>query len=496
MSKNKKILFINPSKWGRGITPIWIASHVSLLRKHNYKCDLFDCTFYSDWSDYEIKVNTQNLQFQETNYLEVVKFKKNIFESLKKKISDFKPDIVFWSALSSHIHGEGEYVNIDHGYDLLKKIEKNFLMICGGIQATEDPNLILNKYKNIDVVISGESEKVLLEILNSENNKFEEIKGITFRGKNKNILNTGKQKIFNDLDFLCNYDYSLFDDQVFLRPYNGEIVRAIDYEISRGCIYTCAYCVETVIQKYYDLDDHNSNGTLLKPKNYLRNKSAKKIFDEINYIVKHYKIELFRCQDTNFLTIDRQTLNELAELIDNSDLKIKLYIETRPEGINEKSIKLLKKLKVDGVGMGIEMSDDSFRKGTLNRHVDQDKILKAFSLLANHGIKRTAYNIIGLPDQTEESIVATIEFNIKLNPDVSSVAYYSVYSGTNLGEKNKNNYDDNLKNMDAQIRSKIVNHSKINKNLFEFYKDNFNYFIKNKMLNYEKKRAEWLQKFN
>ena len=50
--------------------------------------------------------------------------------------------------------------------------------------------------------------------------------------------------------------------------------------------------------------------------------------------------------------------------------------------------------------------------------------------------------------------------------------------------------------MDAQIRSKIVNHSKINKNLFEFYKDNFNYFIKNKMLNYEKKRAEWLQKFN
>ena len=232
------------------------------------------------------------------------------------------------------------------------------------------------------------------------------------------------------------------------------------------------------------------------PKNYLRNKSAKKIFDEISYIVKHYKIELFRCQDTNFLTIDRPTLIELAELIHNSDLKIKLYIETRPEGINEKSIKLLKKLKVDGVGMGIEMSDDSFRKGTLNRHVNQDKILKAFSLLANHGIKRTAYNIIGLPDQTEESIVSTIEFNIKLNPDVSSVAYYSVYSGTNLGENNKNNYDDNLKNMDAQIRSKIVNHSKINKNLFEFYKDNFNYFIKNKMLNYEKKRAEWLQKFN
>ena len=44
-----------------------------------------------------------------------------------------------------------------------------------------------------------------------------------------------------------------------------------------------------------------------------------------------------------------------------SNLEIKLYIETRPEGINEKSIDLLKKLKVDGVGMGVELADEKFR---------------------------------------------------------------------------------------------------------------------------------------
>ena len=492
----KKILFVNPSKWGRGITPIWIASHVSLLRKNSHECDLFDCTFYSDWSDYEIKVNTENLQFQDSNYLELIKYRKNIFEDLKKKINEFKPDIIFWSAISSHIHGEGEYVNIDHGYDLLNNVEKNFLLVCGGIQATVDPTQILNKYKNIDIVISGESEKILLEIANNEKSKYDNIKGLTVRIDNENIKNTGKQKIFSNLDFLCNYDYSIFEDQVFLRPYNGKVIRAIDYEISRGCIYTCSYCVETVIQKYYDLDKHNANGSLLKPKNYLRNKSAKKIFEEINYIVANHQIELFRCQDTNFLTIDRSTLIELGELIDKSNLEIKLYIETRPEGINEKSIELLKKLKVDGIGMGIEMSDDTFRKGTLNRYVNQEKIIRAFDLLEKNNIKRTAYNIIGLPDQTEDSIVSTIEFNIKLNPDVSSVAYYSVYSGTNLGDRNKNNYDGDLKNMDAQIRSKIINHSKIDKNLFQFYKENFNYFIKNKMLDYKKKRSDWLKKFN
>ena len=28
-----KILFINPNKWGRGITPIWVASHAGLFKK-------------------------------------------------------------------------------------------------------------------------------------------------------------------------------------------------------------------------------------------------------------------------------------------------------------------------------------------------------------------------------------------------------------------------------------------------------------------------------
>ena len=47
----KKILLLNPNKWGRGITPIWIASHSSILKKNGFDVKLFDCTFYKDWSD-------------------------------------------------------------------------------------------------------------------------------------------------------------------------------------------------------------------------------------------------------------------------------------------------------------------------------------------------------------------------------------------------------------------------------------------------------------
>ena len=62
------ILIINPNRWGRGITPIWIASHLSILKKDNHKVSLFDSTFYEKWSQDEISFNTANQQYKPTNY--------------------------------------------------------------------------------------------------------------------------------------------------------------------------------------------------------------------------------------------------------------------------------------------------------------------------------------------------------------------------------------------------------------------------------------------
>ena len=154
------------------------------------------------------------------------------------------------------------------------------------------------------------------------------------------------------------------------------------------------------------------------------------IFFEISKLNKDFGINFFRCQDTNFLTINRSILIELSELISESKLDIKLYIETRPEGINQESIKLLKKLRVDGIGMGVEASSETFRQTNLNRFADQDKIINAFKILKENGIKRTSYNIIGAPLQDEQSIKETIEFNRFLKPDSISVHYYTPYYGT------------------------------------------------------------------
>ena len=160
--------------------------------------------------------------------------------------------------------------------------------------------------------------------------------------------------------------------------------------------------------------------------------------------------------------------------------------------INDKTIKFLRKLKVDGVGMGLELSSDEFRENSLNRFVDSKKIVKAFKLLKKNKINTTAYNIIGLPNQTEKSIIDTIKFNQKIKPNVSSVAYFSGYDGTALKNKSPELFLEKTEGMDAQIRSKIQNH-KIDIKVLDFYKSNFNTFVNNKKINIEKAKKEWLK---
>lgn len=471
-----KILLINPSKWGRGVTPIWIPSHTGALKSRGHEVEVFDCTFYSGWSNNEVEYNTGNKQYKPSDYFSYIEYNPNdILKDLQDKIDQFDPDIIFWSALSSHIHGEGEYVNVQYGYELVSKIKSRALRVTAGLQATADSTMVFNKFKDIDVLIRGESELVISEIAEKLNNSqtIFDTNGISFLSEGE-VLDNPKQPIISNLDTIGHYDYSVFDTQVFYRPYNGKVVKAVDYELSRGCIYSCAYCVETVIQHYYGFDEINNKGVIKNVKKYLRNKSAKRIYEEMKDLHNNFGIHLFRCQDTNFLTIEKNVLNELAELISDSGMDIKLYIETRPEGINDKSVELLKKLNVDGVGSGIEISTQSFREDVLNRFANQDKIINAFKLLKQAGIKRTAYNIIGLPNQDEDMVIETIKFNQLLNPDNMTVAYYSPYIGTSVQKMSKDlsYFDDYEYKVDPMLRS--VSKSKlISTDLLEFYKKYF-----------------------
>ena len=123
--------------------------------------------------------------------------------------------------------------------------------------------------------------------------------------------------------------------------------------------------------------------------------------------------------------------------------------------------------------MGIELADESFRNKELNRFVNQDRIIKAFKILKENNIKRTTYNIIGLPGQSEEHIKETIKFNKLLDPDNITVCYYSPYIGTDEHKKSKKMkyFLDDKKNIDPRLRS--LSDKTDNLDMLEYYMKNF-----------------------
>ena len=471
-----RILLINPGRWGRGITPIWIASHAAVLKSRGHKVELFDATFFRDWAQNENAFNTANLQYRPSSYETMISYDETpVVVALQAHLDAFCPDIAFWAAISSHIHGEGEYAAIQFGDELMRQVRTTAIKVAGGLQPTAAPKDTAARFPEIDLLIGGESEFVLADLVDAcqERRPLSAVPGLVWR-EDGGVAVAPRQPIIHDLDTIGPYDYSLFADQVLLRPYCGEVVRAVDYELSRGCPFTCGYCVETVIQRHYGFTEATARGALKQASSYLRHKSATRIFNEIEGLHRDRDVTFFRCQDTNFLTIERGTLQELADRFDASNLPIRLYIETRPEGINPSTVALLKRLRVDGVGMGIELATQGFREENLNRFSDQSAIEHAFRLLREGGIQRTAYNIVGIPDQTEASILATVAFNRALDPDNVTVAFFSPYLGTKQQRRGAegNYFLDYEFDLDSQLRT-LSRHSVLSQPLLAFYKRHF-----------------------
>ena len=130
--------------------------------------------------------------------------------------------------------------------------------------------------------------------------------------------------------------------------------------------------------------------------------------------------------------------------------------------------------------MGVELADAKFREDSLNRFTNHEKIITAFKMLRKYGIKRTAYNIIGLPNQNEESILETIKFNKILDPDNITVQFYSPYKGTKqqIIGKEQGIFDDYEFDVDSALRSKTKD-QELNLEVLEKYKKNFVDLVKN-----------------
>ena len=128
----------------------------------------------------------------------------------------------------------------------IKKILPHVIIWTGGPEVSYDAEQFLKDMPQADGVMCGEGEQTFLELLecyvNYKNSqeKIEELKkirGIVYRAENT-LVRTLSREIMNMDDLVFPYEnISLFEHKI------------IYYESSRGCPFSCSYCLSSIDKK-------------------------------------------------------------------------------------------------------------------------------------------------------------------------------------------------------------------------------------------------------
>ncbi|MBW1919690.1 MAG: radical SAM protein [Deltaproteobacteria bacterium] len=239
---------------------------------------------------------------------------------------------------------------------------------------------------------------------------------LRFSGADKIITQGGMQAIKVAVEML---DYSgtkkakaltSLDDLPFPE---FDLLRAIDYVCiltSMGCPYRCKYCASP----------------LINPR-FLRRDPAH-IMEEVIYWHKDYKIRDFAFYDDALLVDSENHICIFLEKLVKLNLGLRFHT---PNALHVKEITpdvayLINKAGFRTIRLGLETSDPGMHR-ELDMKINEGEFERAVRNLQNAGFPKNeigAYILAGLPGQSCESVLDTIEFAAK----VGAMPYLAEYS--------------------------------------------------------------------
>jgi len=475
-----KLLIINPNtdNFGRQSIPTGLIT--ALLKKHNHQVELFDTTFL-DIHHLYLKDKTHEEMFRKFHVFKKVDYsslnlekkKDDVIRIFEEKLISYQPDLIAFSFWGSHLHAEGEFHAYFHALKIVELANtREIPIVVGGTVPTWNSEEVL-KHPKINYVIRGEGELAYLDLMEHLANKesVEKIPNLWTENKKGEIVKNEFRPLIDPLDQLPHADFDIYDDRTFYRPFHGKMVRCIDYELSRGCVYQCTFCLSVFQRENYG-----------SPKNFRREKSIKKIVDEISFLKERYKLDVIRFQDETFLTMKKDKLKELSKFY-KKHVDLPFIIEATINSITEEKIEYLKEMGCISIGFGLESGSEDLRKEVIKKPPFTNKqALTNLKIVKNNGIAFTIYNIIGFPEETREMIEETIEVNYAVNPPFSLVSYFQPWEGTKLRDTAiaQGLLDSESKGLDNSSDSQYgtsLKNLKVSPEILKHYHDSFTYYV-------------------
>ncbi|PWR02795.1 magnesium-protoporphyrin IX monomethyl ester anaerobic oxidative cyclase [Meridianimarinicoccus roseus] len=332
------------------------------------------------------------------------------------RLAALNPDVVGTTAITPSIY-KAEAV-----LEMARDRCPNALRMLGGVHATFMYKQVLSEAPWIDVIVRGEGEEILTELMLAVRDgrwpaDRRSIKGLAFLDGDE-IVATQAASTVKDLDGI-DPDWEILEwDKYQYIPLGTRV--AIP-NMARGCPFTCSFCSQWKFWRDYRVRD------------------PKKVVDEIEKLVNDHKVGFFILADEE-PTINRKKFIEFCEELIARGLpdKVKWGINTRVTDIyrDRELLKFYRKAGLVHVSLGTEaaaqMKLDQFNKET---RVEENKT--AIRLLREADILVEAQFIVGLDNETKETLDETYRMAWDWQPDLANWAMYTPWPFTPLFQELK-----------------------------------------------------------
>lgn len=291
------------------------------------------------------------------------------------------------------------------------------LMIAGGPHPTLMPQEALDH--NIKIVIRGEGEEAILELIEFMEGKIEltYIAGISYRDKDDRIIHNHCRDPIINLDNLPLPAKHLFNNLDYAKS-QGEFIRYGNIMTSRGCPYGCVFCSSRILGKEF------------------RYRNSFNVLEEIKYLQAEYKVNTFFILDDVF-TFNQERVIALCRLFKGLNTPIRWTCITRVDLITPELLAEMARAGCYSITYGIE----SGSQNTLNRigkGVSPDTIKNCITMTKQASIKPHASFMFGFPWENSRDIQSTRLFLKEILANLTYIVNGGIvipYPGTELYAK-------------------------------------------------------------
>ena len=325
-------------------------------------------------------------------------------DQILKGIYEAKPDLLCFSCYIWNLSYAEEII------EDIKKILPKVTIWAGGPEVSYDAPKFLKRHPEVDGIMCAEGEKTLTELISyyeigkSQGKSLDGINGIVYQ-ENKTIHQTPLRDIMNMDDLVFPYED--------LKDFEHKIIY---YESSRGCPFSCSYCLSSIDKK-------------------LRLRSFSLVEKELEFFLAH-KVPQVKFVDRTFNCKKSHAMAIWTYIKEHDNGITNFHFEVAADLLTEDEIALIQTMRPGLIQLEIGVQSTNEKTlAEIHRKTDFEEITrKVKAVQKGENVHQHLDLIAGLPYENYESFGRSFNDVYALKPEQLQLGFLKVLKGSYMAE--------------------------------------------------------------